>query len=339
MRSTPSDLRRLVIGKLKNGLSIRKVSSDLQLSVGNVSNIKKKYLPNLVNKPKTGRPRKLTETCSNRVRRLITSGATKDAVATSKRLRDEGVADVSPQTIRVSLRKRGLKGKKKLRNPHLTKRHKALRLAFAKKYEHWTNADWSRVLFTDESKICRFESNGSRWAWVSLGEALSERNTHSTVKYGGGSIMVWGCMMAHGVGSIALVHGNMNAEQYVQILQQNLSPSLHKLEVMKDRIIFQQDNDPKHTSKKAREFLRLQELCALDWPPQSPDLNPIEHLWGELKKSTADHPDPPVGMLELWERAQKAWAGLPPSACLPLVRSMPRRLRAVIRAKGGLTKY
>ena len=92
MRSTPSDLRRLVIEKLKNGLSVRKISSDLQLSVGNVSNIKKKYLPNLVNKQKTGRLRKLTETCSNRVRRLITSGATKDTVATSKRLRDEGVA-------------------------------------------------------------------------------------------------------------------------------------------------------------------------------------------------------------------------------------------------------
>ena len=94
MRSTPSDLRRLVIEKLKNGLSVRKISSDLQLSVGNVSNINKKYLPNLVKKRKTGRPRKLTEACSNRVRRLITSGGTKDAVATSKRLRDEGVAGI-----------------------------------------------------------------------------------------------------------------------------------------------------------------------------------------------------------------------------------------------------
>ena len=105
---------------------------------------------------------------------------------------------------------------------------------------------------------------------------------------------------------------------------------------MKDWIIFQQDNDPKHTSKKALEFLHLQELCVLDWPPQSPDLNPIEHLWGELKKSTADHPDPPVGMLELWGRAQKAWAGLPPSACLPLVRSMPRRLKAELGRRGDL---
>ena len=82
--------------------------------------------------------------------------------------------------------------------------------------------------------------------------------------------MVWGCMMAHGVGSIALVHGNMNAEQYVQILQQYLPPSLYEVDVMKSRIIFQQDNDPKHTSKKAREFLRLEELCVLDGPRSLP---------------------------------------------------------------------
>ena len=232
-----------------------------------------------------------------------------------------------------------MKGKKRVKKPYLTKRHKALRLAFARKYEHWTHADWGRVLFTNETKICRFESNGSRWVWVDFGEELSERNTQGTLKYGGGSIMIWGCMMEHGVGTIELVHGNMNAEQYVKILQQNLPPSLQKLSVTKDRIVFQQDNDPKHTSKKARDFLNSQELCVLDWPPQSPDLNPIENLWVELKKATADYPDPPAGMIELWKRAQKAWEKVPPSACLPLVQSMPRRLRAVIRAKGGLTKY
>ena len=78
--------------------------------------------------------------------------------------------------------------------------------------------------------------------------------------------MIWGCMMAHGVGSVELVHGNKNAEQYSIILRQNLPPSLQKLGVAKDTIIFQQDNDPKHTSKMARDFLNSQKLCMLDWP-------------------------------------------------------------------------
>ena len=76
-----------------------------------------------------------------------TSGATKDEVVASKRLKDEGIADVYPQTIRVCLRKRGMRAKK-IKKPHLTKRYKALRLDFAKKYEHWTHADWGRALFS-----------------------------------------------------------------------------------------------------------------------------------------------------------------------------------------------
>ena len=193
MHSAPSYLRKIAIEKLENGSSLRRVAADLNLSVGNVSRIKNKYLPSLSRQP-TGRPRKLNDTCRRRVRRLITSGATKDAVAASKRLRDEGIADVCPETIRVSLRKR-MKGKKRVKKPYLTKRHKALRLAFARKYEHWTHADWGRVLFTDETKICRFESNGSRWVWVDFGEELSERNIQGTLRYGGGSIMIWGCKM------------------------------------------------------------------------------------------------------------------------------------------------
>ena len=135
MHSTPSYLRKIAIEKLENGFSLRRVAADLNLSAGNVSRIKNKYLPSLSRQP-TGRPRKLSDTCRRRVRRLITSGAAKDAVAASKRLRDEGIADVCPETIRVSFRQRGMKGKKRVKKPYLTKRHKALRLAFARKYEH-----------------------------------------------------------------------------------------------------------------------------------------------------------------------------------------------------------
>ena len=110
------------------------------------------------------------------------------------------------------------------------------------------------MLWSDETKLCRFENVGDNWVYKSPGKGLSDRTTRGTVKYGGGSIMLWGCMAPTGVGKIVLADGNMNAEQYVRILRDNLEISLEDLGLKKDLMIFQQDNDPKHTSKSAKNF-------------------------------------------------------------------------------------
>ena len=77
----------------------------------------------------------------------------------------------------------------------------------------------------------------------------------------------------------------------------------------------------------------------MEWPTQSPDLNPIEHLWFHLKKQLSDHKTPLSRILELWERVEKEWEEIKPEECQNLIESMPRRNQAVIRAKGGYTKY
>ena len=71
----------------------------------------------------------------------------------------------------------------------------------------------------------------------------------------------------------------------------------------------------------------------------APDLNPIEHLWWYLKRRLAEYENPPKGMEELWERVQVEWEKIPASECQKLIESMPRRVKAVIKAKGGYTKY
>jgi hypothetical protein len=199
--------------------------------------------------------------------------------------------------------------------------------------------DWKRVIWSDETKINRLGSDGRKWVWKKPGEGLSDRLVEGTVKFGGGSLMMWGCMTWEGVGLACKIDGKMDADLYTQILEDELQGTLQYYGKLPEDVIFQQDNDPKHTSRKAKKWFEDHEFEVMSWPAQSPDLNPIEHLWVVLKRKVASYPTPPKGIHELWERVQKEWEDISVSTCQDLIESMPRRVEEVIKAKGGYTTY
>jgi len=227
----------------------------------------------------------------------------------------------------------------KKKKPLLSARYRKARLAFAQKYGGWIVEDWKRVIWSDESKINRFGSDGREWVWKQAGEGLIEREVQGTVKFGGENIIVWGCMGWNGVGHLAEVEGRMDADQYVFILEDHMLPSLGESEISEEEMIFQQDNDPKHTSKKAKKWMENHKITLLDWPAQSPDISLIECQWVHMKRELAKYPTAPKGVWEIWERAVEVWDNIPPEVCQNLIESMPRRLAAVIKVKGGHTKY
>ena len=151
--------------------------------------------------------------------------------------------------------------------------------------------------------------------------------------------MVWGCMGWNGVGKLVKVEGIMDAKQYCDILDEGVVESFEKLDMEEGERYFQQDNDPKHTSKLATTWFLANNIIFIHWPAQSPDLNPIEHLWFYIKRKLQEYEIPPKGAHELWERVAKEWNEIPPEVCQRLIESMPRRVAAVIKAKGGHTKY
>ena len=97
--------------------------------------------------------------------------------------------------------------------------------------------------------------------------------------------------------------------------------------------------EPKHTSNLAQKWFKDNKTNLMDWPAQSPDLNPIEHLWELLKRKLKMYEEHPKGLYELWERVEVEWNKITPEECQNLIESLPRRLEAVYKAKGGHTKY
>jgi transposase len=206
-------------------------------------------------------------------------------------------------------------------------------------YQSWTAEDWKRVVWSDETKVSCLGSGGLERVWKEPGHALTEQHVQATVKFGGGSLMMWGCMTAQGVGHACRIDDRLDAQLYVRILDDEFLGTLEYYGLEKDEIVFQQDNDPKHTSRIAHEWLENNKVEVLKWPAQSPDLNPIEHLWHRLKRQLAAYEIEPTSIDDLWERVEAEWEKIPPQVCIDLIESMPRCIAAVLKAKGGYTKY
>ncbi|KAK3569666.1 hypothetical protein QTP86_002637 [Hemibagrus guttatus] len=176
----------------------------------------------------------------------------------------------------------------------------------------------------------------SHYVWRKSNTAFQKKNIIPTAIYGGGRVMVWGCFAASGPRRLAVINGTMNSAVYQKILKENVRPSVCDLN-LKQTWVLQQDNDPKHTRKSTSEWLKKNKMKTLEWPSQSPDLNPIEMLWHDLKKVV--HARKPSNVAELQQFCKDEWAKIPPQRCNRLIASYRKRLIAVVAAKGGPTSY
>ncbi|GES85657.1 IS630 family transposase [Rhizophagus clarus] len=164
--------------------------------------------------------------------------------------------EVSADTVCRILTRNGLVSRVKHKKPLLFKKYQIKWLNFAKRFKNWTISNWSKVVWSDESKFQIFGLDEHQYCWKKLGELLKNTHVKPTVK----------------------IDGGLDAELYCQILDEDLMETLQYYELNVSDIVFQQDNDLKHTAILTKQWFDDNNVEIFSWPPQSPDLNLIEYL-------------------------------------------------------------
>lgn len=285
--------------------------------------------------PRSGRPKKTTQKDDHIMVRLSKADPQLTAQSVTNIFNENRELKIHVATVRRRLNDAGLHARRPSRKPFISKKNRIARLAFAKNHLHWGQKEWSKVLWSDESKFNLFSSDGIQYVRRPVGKRNDVKYLVPTVKHGGGSVMVWGCFSRDGTGPLIHVEGIMNSQVYTDIVKSNMLP--HAKDKMPRGWIFQQDNDPKHRSAHSKAFFQKNRIRDLEWPSQSPDLNPIEHLWEVLDREIRQQKYPNVR--DFFAALKEKWATIPLPVLIKLVDSMHDRCEAVIASKGYPTKY
>lgn len=339
MPLSPEECAR-IITYLELGISMRRTARTVGVTTRTVQKVKQRYeeTGNHLRRPCNGRPR-----CTNaREDRYIVSTVLRNrhlnAVEVQQQLLQARRDYISADTVRRRLAEANLKPKRPANGPKLDREHRVARLRYAREHIQWGEEEWSRILFTDESRFSLYVSDGRRRVYRRPGERYVQACISERVQHGGGSVHVWAGITADGrTELVAIENGNLTGERYAQeILNEYAGPYLANMD---DGSMLMHDNARPHTARVVQEYIQEVGISVMAWPSRSPDLNPIEHAWDELGRVVRSRRPPPITLRALKEALIEEWENIPQHRLRNLVFSMPNRMEAVIRARGGNTSY
>lgn len=240
---------------------------------------------------------------------------------------------VSPMTIARAMSKNGIKTYVGCSKQFLSMQNQIKRLKFAIKYQHWTSSDWTRVVSLDEKTIQTY-ANGKVLVKRRAKERYdADKLVTAEVQNTNNKVNLVGMISFNGPNMIYSAPTKLNSRQFKQLMMKKVESHIS------NRILLM-DNCKIH-GEGIKYLLQSGVKVILDYPPKSPDLNPIENIWAELQKkmnrklrnicvSTKD---------QLHELIRESWREIPSSLIRTCMLSMPKRLKEVIRLRGKQTKY
>lgn len=332
-------IRWQAVGLSRAGATAGDIALQLGIARITVHRILRRYrnTNNVTPDKSTGRPRKTTAREDRLLLNMVRRDRTRSARALSQDWQQTLNRPISRETTNRRMLERGYKAYRPVKKPKLSARHKALRLNFARQHQNLTVPHWRHVVFADESRFELHRVDGRMRVRHLRGESLQDDCVQEIVTGHGGSVHVWGAFHNGGTSQLVTLQNNVNGMVYRNILETNLIPWARG--VFGDNWRFQDDNAPAHRARIVQDFIAQIGIQPLHQPPVSPDCNPIENLWAIIGDAVSSRDVQPSNLGELAQALQEEWQALTPQTLQSLVESMPRRMAAVIQARGGHTKY
>ena len=242
----------------------------------------------------------------------------------------------SKSTIHTILSESGFKIVKLLKKTMIFPRNQLKRVEFCKEMAEYGPAFWDTVIWSDETSVKQRPLGKELLVRVHSSEMKQFDAINPQIHSGGFSVMFWGCFSKLGLGPLVALEGNMNAVKYIELLQDTVLP---ELAAAGRPMVFMQDNAPCHKAKVVMDFLAENNIETLRWPPQSPDMNPIENFCAIIKAKRQKKYGVPTTKNALIEQIFDIWDNIEPEIVENLANSANKRVNLVLKLKGKVSKY